>query len=92
MMSSEPVRPDTPQTADVPYLDPSLTSMNGSADLLARMTLAEKVGQLLQLNAQDDLEDIVVDPARRVDPACLPRADDRGDGVWRGRRGSASLC
>ncbi|HEY8720264.1 glycoside hydrolase family 3 N-terminal domain-containing protein [Pengzhenrongella sp.] len=28
--------------------------------MLARMTTAEKVGQLLQLNAQDDLEDIVV--------------------------------
>jgi beta-glucosidase len=50
----------SPQTASVPYLDPSLNIDRRVDDLLARMTTAEKVGQLLQLNAQDDLEDIVV--------------------------------
>jgi len=43
-----------------PYLDPSLNIDKRVDDLLTRMTTAEKVGQLLQLNAQDDLEDIVV--------------------------------
>jgi beta-glucosidase len=50
----------TPQTAPVPYRDPSLNIDERVQDLLIRMTPAEKVGQLLQLNAQDDLEDIVV--------------------------------
>lgn len=44
----------------VPYRDPSLSIDDRIDDLLIRMTTAEKVGQLMQLNAQDDLEDIVV--------------------------------
>ena len=44
------------------YRDPSLSVEERIDDLLARMTLEEKVGQMLQLdaNAQGDLEDIVV--------------------------------
>lgn len=38
------------------YQDPALTIPERVADLLARMTLAEKVGQMLQLDAQDDLD------------------------------------
>ena len=48
------------QIAAVPYRDSSLGIDERVADLLGRMTVAEKVGQLLQLNAQEDLEDIVV--------------------------------
>ncbi|MGW8566196.1 glycoside hydrolase family 3 N-terminal domain-containing protein [Isoptericola sp. NPDC055881] len=44
---------------DLPYRDPSLSPAERVEDLLARMTLPEKVGQMLQLNAMDDLEDIV---------------------------------
>lgn len=46
--------------ATVPYRDSSLHIDERIEDLLTRMTLPEKVGQLLQLNAQEDLEDIVV--------------------------------
>ncbi|MFE5306961.1 glycoside hydrolase family 3 N-terminal domain-containing protein [Isoptericola sp. NPDC056605] len=45
---------------DLPYRDPSLSPAERVDDLLRRMTLPEKVGQMLQLNAMDDLEDIVV--------------------------------
>ncbi len=44
----------------VPYRDPSVHIDQRVDDLLTRMSVAEKVGQLLQLNAQDDLEDIVL--------------------------------
>jgi beta-glucosidase len=45
-----------------PYLDPSLDVEERIDDLVTRMTTKEKVGQLLQLDAnnQDDLEDIVL--------------------------------
>ncbi|MEL7978286.1 glycoside hydrolase family 3 N-terminal domain-containing protein [Isoptericola sp. F-RaC21] len=46
---------------DLPYRDPSLSPAERVEDLLSRMTLPEKVGQMLQLNAMDDLEDIVVE-------------------------------
>ena len=46
---------------DVPaYLDPTRPTQERLDDLVARMTLREKVGQMLQLDARDDLEDIVV--------------------------------
>ena len=41
------------------YLDPTRPTAQRVADLLARMTLPEKVGQLLQLDAQGDLDDLV---------------------------------
>ncbi|MDM7830054.1 exo-beta-d-1,3/1,6-glucosidase [Cellulomonas edaphi] len=40
-------------SADMPYQDPTLPVPDRVADLLSRMTLAEKVGQMLQLNAKD---------------------------------------
>ncbi|MCU0278562.1 MAG: hypothetical protein MUE31_06695, partial [Candidatus Nanopelagicales bacterium] len=43
-----------------PYRDPSLSVEERLDDLLGRMTPAEKVGQMLQLNAQEDLADIVL--------------------------------
>ncbi|MEU9115863.1 glycoside hydrolase family 3 N-terminal domain-containing protein [Streptomyces sp. NPDC048483] len=41
------------------YLDPDASVEARTHDLLARMTLPEKVGQLLQLDARHDLVDIV---------------------------------
>lgn len=43
------------------YLDPSIDIESRIEDLLARMTRQEKVGQMLQLDARQDLPDIVVD-------------------------------
>lgn len=48
-------------TALLPYQDPSLDVPTRVADLLARMTLPEKVGQMLQLNAKDGVEPLVRD-------------------------------
>jgi beta-glucosidase len=42
-----------------PYRDPSLGVEQRVDDLLGRMTLAEKVGQMLQLDARGDLKDAV---------------------------------
>ncbi|MGU3645216.1 glycoside hydrolase family 3 N-terminal domain-containing protein [Microbacterium sp. C23T] len=48
-------------TATIPdYLDISLPVADRIADLLGRMTVEEKIGQMLQLDARDDLEDQVV--------------------------------
>ncbi len=48
-------------SAPATYLDPAGTVADRVADLLGRMTLREKVGQMLQLDARGDLEDVVVD-------------------------------
>lgn len=45
--------------AVLPYRDAALTIEERLEDLLARMTLGEKVGQMLQLDARGDLEDVV---------------------------------
>lgn len=42
------------------YLDVSLPVADRIADLLGRMTVEEKIGQMLQLDARDDVEDQVV--------------------------------
>lgn len=47
-------------TYDAPYLDPALPVEERIADLLGRMTLEEKVGQMLQLDAREDLDDQIV--------------------------------
>ena len=47
--------------ADDPYRDPSRTVAERVQDLLSRMTLPEKVGQMLQLDARADLTEIVTD-------------------------------
>lgn len=46
-------------TTTLPYRDATLPVEDRLSDLLARMTLAEKVGQMLQLDARGDLEDAV---------------------------------
>ncbi|WP_307785433.1 glycoside hydrolase family 3 N-terminal domain-containing protein [Microbacterium hibisci] len=45
---------------DPAYLDVSLPVADRIADLLGRMTVEEKIGQMLQLDARDDLEDQVL--------------------------------
>ncbi|GAB2835131.1 glycoside hydrolase family 3 N-terminal domain-containing protein [Microbacterium insulae] len=47
-------------TDAVPYLDPSRPVDDRIADLLGRMTLEEKVGQMLQLDAREDLDDHIL--------------------------------
>lgn len=47
-------------TTALPYQDPALTIEERVADLLGRMTLEEKIGQMLQLDARDDLDDHVL--------------------------------
>lgn len=46
--------------AVLPYLDPSLSTAERVDDLLGRMTVEEKVGQMLQLDARDDLRDHIL--------------------------------
>ncbi|MCR2784107.1 MULTISPECIES: glycoside hydrolase family 3 N-terminal domain-containing protein [unclassified Microbacterium] len=50
----------TPLNSDAAYLDAALPVSERIADLLARMTLEEKVGQMMQLDARDDIEDQVL--------------------------------
>jgi beta-glucosidase len=42
------------------YLDPTRSTPERVADLLARMSVEEKVGQMMQLDARDDLDDHVL--------------------------------
>ena len=56
--------PSTPATqaaasADAPYRDANLGIDERLADLLSRMTLEEKIGQMLQLDARADLDELV---------------------------------
>ncbi|MEV5682929.1 glycoside hydrolase family 3 N-terminal domain-containing protein [Streptomyces sp. NPDC052164] len=44
-----------------PYLDPALPVAERVSDLLGRMTLPEKTGQMLQLNAKDGVRHLVED-------------------------------
>ncbi|MFC5169019.1 glycoside hydrolase family 3 N-terminal domain-containing protein [Streptomyces mutomycini] len=45
----------------LPYLDPALPVAERVGDLLGRMTLAEKTGQMLQLNAKDGVRHLIED-------------------------------
>ncbi|MEU4427324.1 glycoside hydrolase family 3 N-terminal domain-containing protein [Actinoplanes sp. NPDC024001] len=47
--------------ADFPYQDSSLPVPERVEDLLGRMTLPEKVGQMLQLDARQDVSEIVLE-------------------------------
>lgn len=46
--------------ASLPFRDTALPIAERVADLLGRMTLEEKIGQMLQLDARDDLDDHVL--------------------------------
>ena len=47
-------------TSTLPYQNPALPIPARVADLLGRMTLEEKIGQMLQLDARDDLDDHIL--------------------------------
>lgn len=47
-------------TTTLPFRDPALPVDQRISDLLGRMTLEEKVGQMMQLDARDDLENEVL--------------------------------
>lgn len=47
--------------SSLPYLDPALAVAARVDDLLGRMTLPEKVGQMLQLNAKDGVKHYIED-------------------------------
>ncbi len=66
-------------TADLPYKNPNLSDRERIADLLGRMTLEEKVGQMMQLDARSgNLNELIVDKhvgsILHTRPADLPRA------------------
>ena len=63
----------------LPYKNPALSDDERIADLLSRMTLEEKVGQMMQLDARSgDLEDLIINKhvgsILHTSPADLPRA------------------
>ena len=43
------------------YLDATIPAAERVADLLSRMTVEEKVGQMMQLDARDDLDQLVLE-------------------------------
>ena len=52
--------PTAPPSVSAPYKDPAVPVTDRVQDLLTRMTLPEKVGQMLQLDARGDLDDLVL--------------------------------
>ncbi len=71
--------PMTGNTTDLPYKNPELPVEERIADLLGRMTLEEKVGQMMQLDARSgDLDDLIVNrhvgSILHTSPSDLPRA------------------
>lgn len=58
----------------LPYQDSALSIPERVADLLSRMTVEEKVGQMLQLDARDDLDDHVL---RRMAGSILHTSPER---------------
>ena len=64
----------TSQTQTIPYLDSASPIPDRVADLLGRMTLEEKIGQMLQLDARDDLDDHIL---RRHVGSILHTSPDR---------------
>lgn len=64
----------------LPYLDISLSTQERVADLLSRMTLEEKVGQMMQLDSQDGIEELIskyhVGSILHTSPADLIKAAD----------------
>ncbi|PJM74478.1 glycoside hydrolase family 3 N-terminal domain-containing protein [Bifidobacterium simiarum] len=70
---------DTATTNDLPYKNPDLPVDERIADLLSRMTLEEKVGQMMQLDARmGNLDELIVDKhvgsILHTSPDDLPRA------------------
>jgi beta-glucosidase len=61
-------------TTTLPYQNPALPIPERVADLLGRMTLEEKIGQMLQLDARDDLDDHIL---RRLAGSILHTSPER---------------
>ncbi len=69
----------TENTANLPYKNPELSTEERIANLLGRMTLEEKVGQMMQLDARSgDLDDLIVNKhvgsILHTSPSDLPKA------------------
>ncbi len=69
----------TGNTVNLPYRNPELPTEERIADLLGRMTLEEKVGQMMQLDARSgDLDDLIVNKhvgsILHTSPSDLPKA------------------
>ena len=69
----------TENTVNLPYKNPELPTEERIADLLCRMTLEEKVGQMMQLDARSgDLDDLIVNKhvgsILHTSPSDLPKA------------------
>ncbi|PLS25427.1 beta-glucosidase [Bifidobacterium imperatoris] len=77
---SETAMTENTATAEtLPYKNPELPASERIADLLSRMTLEEKVGQMMQLDARGgDLDDLIVNKhvgsILHTSPEDLPRA------------------
>lgn len=76
---SNPMIETIENTANLPYKNPELPTEERIADLLGRMTLEEKVGQMMQLDARSgDLDDLIVNKhvgsILHTSPSDLPKA------------------
>ena len=76
---SNPMTETIENTANLPYKNPELPTEERIADLLGRMTLEEKVGQMMQLDARSgDLDDLIVNKhvgsILHTSPSGLPKA------------------
>ena len=76
---SNPMTETIENTANLPYKNPELPTEERIADLLGRMTLEEKVGQMMQLDARSgDLNDLIVNKhvgsILHTSPSDLPKA------------------
>lgn len=76
---SNPMTETIENTANLPYKNPELLTEERIADLLGRMTLEEKVGQMMQLDARSgDLDDLIVNKhvgsILHTSPSDLPKA------------------
>ena len=76
---SNPMTGTIENTANLPYKNPELPTEERIADLLGRMTLEEKVGQMMQLDARSgDLDDLIVNKhvgsILHTSPSDLPKA------------------
>ena len=76
---SNPMTETIENTANLPYKNPELPTEERIADLLGRMTLEEKDGQMMQLDARSgDLDDLIVNKhvgsILHTSPSDLPKA------------------
>lgn len=76
---SNPMTETIENTANLPYKNPKLPTEERIADLLGRMTLEEKVGQMMQLDARSgDLDELIVNKhvgsILHTSPSDLPKA------------------